>query len=188
VGAAGLVGVGILGFGTMRALSWATTAFSGPRISGEPLAIRLDAPAFEIPAADAPAAEIGVNDMASRIINEWLTIKQEALGKEYKSDRLKDILLEPVLTQWRRRADAAAQEGWHWEYKHNVEIESVTPDDPTAERLQAIAVVSEDAKLFEFDVENTSASYNDVLRMQYDLIRQDGKWYVQGMTKLSDTN
>ncbi len=188
VGAAGLLGVGILGFGTMRALGWVTNALSGPRISGQPLAISLDRPAFEIPEATAAPAEIGVNDMASRVINTWLETKRASLGKDYQSNRLEEILLEPVLTQWRRRADAAAQESWYWEYEHGVEVESATPEDPTAERLQAIAVVSEEARLFEFDVENTSASYNDVLRMQYDLVRQDGNWYIQGMTKLADIN
>ncbi|HZG40457.1 MAG TPA: IMS domain-containing protein [Nodosilinea sp.] len=188
VGAAAILGVGILGFGTMRALGWVTSAFNGPRISGQPLAVRLDQPAFEIPEAPPAPTEIGVNDMAGRIINEWLEIKRGALGKDYQGDRLDDILLEPVLTQWKRRADAAAQESWYWEYEHNVEIEAVSPDDPTAEQLQAIAVVSEKARLFEFGVENANAAYDDTLRMQYDLVRQDGKWFVQGMNKLADTN
>nr|WP_242026686.1 ARC6/PARC6 family protein [Phormidium tenue] len=126
--------------------------------------------------------------MAGRVINEWLDIKRGALGDSYQGDRLDDILLEPVLTQWTRRADAAAAESWYWEYEHNVEIESVTPDDPTADNLQAIAVVSEQAKLFEFGVENADAAYNDTLRMQYDLVRQDGKWYIKGMNKLADVN
>ncbi|MFQ4137458.1 IMS domain-containing protein [Nodosilinea sp. PGN35] len=188
VGVAGVVGLGILGFGTMRALGWVAGVFSGPRISGQPLAIRVDQPAFEIPDAPPAPTEIGVNDMAGRVINEWLEIKRGALGESYQGDRLDDILLEPVLTQWTRRADAAAAESWYWEYEHNVEIESVSPDDPTADSLQAIAVVSEQARLFEFGVENTNAAYNDTLRMQYDLVRQDGKWYVQGMNKLSDVN
>ncbi|MBD2113472.1 MULTISPECIES: IMS domain-containing protein [Cyanophyceae] len=188
VAAAGVLGLGILGFGTMRALGWVTGIFSGPRISGKPLAIRVDQPAFEIPEAPPAPSEIGVNDMAGRVINEWLEIKRGALGESYQGDRLDDILLEPVLTQWTRRADAAAAESWYWEYEHKVEIESVTPDDPTADSLQAIAVVSEQAKLFEFGVENADAAYNDTLRMQYDLVRQDGKWYIKGMNKLADVN
>jgi hypothetical protein len=170
----------------MRALGWVTTAFSGPRISGQPLAIRLDQPAFEIPEVPPAPAEIGVNDMAGRVINEWLEVKRGALGESYQGDRLDDILLEPVLAQWQRRADAAAAESWYWEYEHTVEVESVSPDDPTADQLQAIAVVSEQAKLFEFGVENIGAAYNDTLRMQYDLVRQDGNWYIQGMNKLAD--
>ncbi|MGB6015338.1 MAG: IMS domain-containing protein [Nodosilinea sp.] len=188
VGAAGIVGISILGFGTMRALSWVTSAFSGPRISGQPLAISVDEPAFDIPEAPPAPTEIGVNDMANRVINEWLEIKRGALGDSYQGDRLDDILLEPVLTQWTRRANAAAQESWYWEYEHNVEVESVTPDDPTADQLQAVAGVSEKARLFEFGVENAGAAYDDTLRMRYDLVRQDGKWFVQGMNKLADTN
>ncbi|MBD1917784.1 MULTISPECIES: IMS domain-containing protein [Cyanophyceae] len=188
VGGAVVLGIGILGFGTMQALGWVTSAFSGPRISGRPLAIRVDQPAFEIPEAPPAPTEIGVNDMAGRVINEWLEIKRGALGESYQGDRLDDILLEPVLTQWTRRADAAAAESWYWEYEHKVEIESVTPDDPTADSLQAIAVVSEKAQLFEFGVENANAAYNDTLRMQYDLVRQDGKWYIKGMNKLADVN
>jgi curved DNA-binding protein CbpA len=186
VGMAGALGVGLLGFGTMRALGWVTGSLSGPRLEGQPLAISVDRPAFEIPEAPAAPTEIGVNDMASRVINEWLEIKRGALGKDYQGDRLSDILLEPVLTQWTRRADAAVAESWYWEYEHSVEVESVSPDDPTADQLQAIAVVSEKARLFEFDVENTSAAYDDTLRMQYDLVRREGKWYIQGMTKLAD--
>jgi hypothetical protein len=172
----------------MRALSWVTSAFSGPRISGQPLAISVDEPAFDIPEAPPAPTEIGVNDMASRVINEWLEVKRGALGENYQGDRLDDILLEPVLTQWTRRANAAAQESWYWEYEHNVEVESVSPDDPTVDQLQAVAVVSEKARLFEYGVENVGAAYDDTLRMQYDLVRQDGKWFVKGMTKLADTN
>jgi hypothetical protein len=76
------------------------------------------------------------------------------LGPDYQADQLETILVEPLLTQWRRRADAAAQESWYWEYDHNVEVESVTPDDPTADALQAVVLVTEQAKLFEFGEEN----------------------------------
>ncbi len=127
-----------------------------------------------------------MKDIATQVINDWLAAKQAALGPDYRVDRLDAILVEPLLTQWRRRADAAARESWYWQYEHGVEVEDVTPEDPTADRLQVTAVVSEKAQLFEFDVENVSASYNDVLQMQYDLIRQEGSWYVQGMNKLSE--
>ncbi|TVQ05831.1 MAG: DUF4101 domain-containing protein [Leptolyngbya sp. DLM2.Bin27] len=186
VGAVGIVGIGMLGFVTMRALGWVAATLNGSRISGQPLAIRLDQPAFEIPEVPPAPTEIGVNDMAERVINEWLEVKRAALGDSYQGDRLDDILVEPVLTQWRRRANAAAAESWYWEYEHTVEVESVTPDDPTADQLQAIAVVSEQARLFEFGVENVGAAYNDTLRMQYDLVRQDGNWYIRGMSKLSN--
>jgi hypothetical protein len=42
--------------------------------------------------------------------------------------------------------------------------------------------------LFEYEVENTSASYSDSLTMRYDLVRQEGKWYIQNMGKLASGN
>jgi hypothetical protein len=184
VGLVGLVGVGALGFITMRTLGWLTGSVSGPKIQGKPLDITVAEPAFEIPSAPTADEQIGVNTIAAGVINDWLAAKRAALGADYQADQLETILVEPLLTQWRRRADAAAQENWYWEYDHNVEVESVTPDDPTADALQAVVLVTEQAKLFEFGEENVGAAYNDTLRMQYDLVRQDGRWYIQGMTKL----
>lgn len=186
VSVAGLVGIGVLGFAAMRALGWVSGFLAGPKIEGRPLDISLAEPVIDIPPAPGVEDQIGVNDIAEGVINEWLTAKQAALGPDYQSDQLDTVLVEPLLTQWRRRAAAAAQENWYWQYEHSVEVEEVAPDDPTAERLQVTAVVNEKAQLFEFDVENVSASYDDVLRMQYDLIRQDGSWFVQGMNKISE--
>lgn len=73
------------------------------------------------------------------------------------------------------------RENWYWEYEHEVTIESVTPDDPTADQLQVTAVVNETARLFEYGVENTAASYDQNLTMRYDLVRRDGQWFVQNM-------
>ncbi|MGF1570036.1 MAG: IMS domain-containing protein [Nodosilinea sp.] len=188
VGVAGLLGVGLLGFVAMRTVGLVAGSFSGPKLEGEPLDISVAQPAVEIPAAPGPDEQIGVNDIAQGVIEEWLAIKQEALGKDYQSNRLKDILVEPMLTQWQRRADAAAEGSWYWKYTHNVEVQSVTPDDPTADQLQVTATVAEKAQMFEYDVENANNSYDDVLQMQYNLVRQDGKWYIEGMGKLGSEN
>jgi hypothetical protein len=186
VSVAGLVGIGVLGFATMRALGWVSGFLAGPKLEGRPLDISLAEPVIDIPPAPGVDEQIGVSDMAEGVINEWLAAKQAALGPDYQSDQLDMVLVEPLLTQWRRRADAAARENWYWQYEHSLEVEEVAPDDPTADRLQVTAIVNEKAQLFEFDVENVSASYDDKLRMQYDLIRQDGSWFVQGMNKISE--
>ena len=94
------------------------------------------------------------------------------MGPEYQADALAQVLLEPALTQWQRRAAAAVRENWHWEYDHAVTVESVEPNDPTADALTVRAEVSETGRLFEFEVQNTAASYDDRLVMEYDLIRQ----------------
>ncbi|HIK45268.1 MAG TPA: DUF4101 domain-containing protein [Leptolyngbyaceae cyanobacterium M65_K2018_010] len=188
VAAAGVLGLGVLGFAAMRTVGWIAGGLSGPRISGRPLEISLATPAVEIPNAPGPEEQIGVKDIAKGVIEEWLSVKRSALGKDYQAEGLDDILVEPVLTQWRRRAQAAPQENWYWEYEHNVEVQSVEPEDPTADQVQVTAQVTEKARLFEYGVENTSASYDDVLTMRYDLVRKDGKWYIQNMGKISGGN
>ncbi len=179
-----LGGLGLLGFGAMRTAG----SFTGPRVSGRPLEISLAEPAIEIPTAPTVDEQIGVKDIAKRVIEDWLAVKRSALGKEHQVEGLTGILIEPLLTQWQRRAAAAVQENWYWEYEHSVSVDAVTPDDPTVDQLQVTATVQEQARLFEYEVENTSASYSDNLTMRYDLVRQEGKWYIQNMGKLASGN
>lgn len=179
-----LGGVGLLGFGAMRTAE----GLASPRISGRPLEISLVEPAIEIPSAPTADEQIGVKDIAKGVIEDWLAVKRSALGKEHQAEGLTGILIEPLLTQWQRRATAAVQENWYWEYEHSVSVDTVTPDDPTVDQLQVTATVQEKARLFEYEVENTSASYSDNLTMRYDLVRQEGKWYIQNMGKLASGN
>ena len=180
----GLLGMGALGFLTSRALSWVSSRFSGPQIEGEPLAIRLDRPPIAIPPPPAPEEHIGVEDIAERAVNSWLAAKREALGPQYNIDSLQTILAEPLLMQWQRRAEAVKRDNTYWEYEHTVTIQSVDPPDPAASELQTIAEVREVARFFELGVENDNRSYNDVLTMRYDLVRQNEEWRVQEMTKM----
>jgi hypothetical protein len=180
---AGLLGMGALGFLTTRALGLMADVFGGPRVEGQPLAISVAEPAIEIPAAPTEAEQIGVDQIAQRAIETWLTAKREALGPEHRADSLRTALADPALTQWERRVREAQQSNWYWEYEHSVEVQSVEPRDPTADTLRAIATVTEVGRYFEFGIENDSASYRDTLTMQYELVRQGGDWRIKGMSK-----
>ena len=188
VGIVGLVGLGALGFATARTVSWVTGAMSGPRLEGRPLDLSLAEPAVEIPSAPSPDEQIGAASMAQQVLETWLSAKRAAMGEDYQSDQLETILTGPLLSQWQRRAAAAPQENWYWEYEHEVEVQSVAPDDPTADRLQVIAVVRENAQLFEYGVENDRASYDDRLTMEYILVRQDGQWFIESMGQAAGQN
>jgi len=181
-----LLGIGTVSFLTSRTVRWATGQMQGPRLSSTPLAVSLAAPPIDIPPPPTTSEQIGVSDIAERTIDNWLAAKRDALGPDYRADALSEVLVEPVLSQWQRRAAAAVRENWHWEYDHAVTVESVEPDDPTADALTVRAEVSETGRFFEFEVQNTAASYDDRLIMQYDLIRQDGDWYVQNITKVGE--
>jgi len=188
VGVVGLVGLGALGFATARTVSWVAGAMSGPRLEGRPLELSLAEPAVEIPSAPSPDEQIGAASMAQQVIETWLSAKRAAMGEDYQSNQLETILTGPLLNQWQRRAAAAPQENWYWEYEHEVEVQSVTPDDPTADRLQVTAVVRENARLFEYGVENDRASYDDRLTMEYVLVRQDGQWLIESMGQAAGQN
>ena len=181
VGVVGLLGLGALGFAAMRTMGWLTDTMAGPRLEGRPLNVSLAEPAIEIPGPPSADEQIGVTSMAQQVIETWLEAKRDALGENYQTEGLQEVLTGPLLTQWQRRAEAAPRENWYWEYEHAVEVQSVTPDDPTADRLQVVALVQETARLFEYGVENTSASYDDRLTMEYVLVRQDGQWYIETM-------
>lgn len=188
VGVVGLVGLGALGFATARTVGWLAGAMAGPKLEGRPLSIGLAAPAVDIPSAPGPDEQIGVASMAQQVIETWLGAKRAAMGENYQSDELAKVLTGPLLNQWQRRAAAAPQENWYWEYEHAVEVQSVSPDDPTADRLQVIALVQETARLFEYGVENDQASYDDRLTMEYVLVRRDGQWFIESMGQAAGRN
>jgi hypothetical protein len=184
VAVVGLFGVGLLGILTIRTLRGLAAAWSGPKLQQPALDVQLSEPPVEIPVPPEPVAEIGVQDMAKRAIDDWLAAKRAALGENHDLDGLSTILLEPALTQWRNRAESGIRENWHWEYTHSVEVLKVEPEDPAAEALTVDAQVTEQANFYELGVRDLSASYDETLTMRYELVRQDGNWRVQSMSKL----
>jgi hypothetical protein len=186
----GLMGLGTLGFVTTRTLDWMAGAMAGPRLEGRPLDISLAEPAVEIPSAPSADEQISAASMAQQVIETWLEAKRAAMGKDYQTDQLATILTGPLLDQWQRRADSASQGNWYREYEHEVEVQSVEPDDPTADRLQATASVRENARQFELGVEvgNDTDASDARITMQYVLVRQDGQWFITSMNQVGGTN
>ncbi|NJN21706.1 MAG: DUF4101 domain-containing protein [Leptolyngbya sp. RL_3_1] len=169
---------------TIRTVRGLAAAWSGPKLQQPALDVQLSEPPVEIPTAPEPAAEIGVQDMAKRAIDDWLAAKRAALGESHNIDELNTILLEPALSQWRNRAESGIRENWYWEYTHSVEVLKVDPEDPAADALTVDAEVTEQANFYELGVRDLSASYDETLTMRYELVRQDGNWLIQAMNKL----
>lgn len=180
----GILGMGVLGFGTMQVLGWIAGLLSGPKLRGEPLAIQLEQPPIEIPDADAIAQQApSVQEVAAQAINDWLAAKRAALGPNHQIEQLAGALSEPLLTQWRQRAVDAQNSNWHWQYEHSVEVQSVTPEDLNASELSVDAQVIEQGNLYEQGELNANSSYNETLEMRYDLVLEEGEWRVKDMTK-----
>lgn len=182
--AVGCLGIGSIGFLAMRGLGWMGKQLAGSPPQTAPLDISIDTAVIDIPDPPPPAEAIGVKDVAARAINDWLAAKRAALGPDYDDSQLPSVLGEPLLAQWQRRADAAASENWYWRYEHQVNVISVEPEEPTADELQAIAEVTEEARFFRLGVEDVENSYSADLTMRYDLVRQNEDWLVQDATQI----
>ncbi|MEO0987516.1 MAG: IMS domain-containing protein [Cyanobacteria bacterium J06639_14] len=180
----GILAAGTLGFITINIVGWISAALTTPKLMRPSLNISLADPAISIPSPPPPEAQINVEDIAERAISSWLSVKNEALGETHDIAALENILLDPALTSWRNRAEAASRENWHSVYDHTVEILNVEPNDPSAAALTVEAQVREIAEAYELGLQNFGDSYDTTLTMQYDLVQQEGEWFVKEITKL----
>jgi hypothetical protein len=122
------------------------------------------------------------NDIAQQTVTKWLAAKARSLGRDYDTDRLKEILAEPALSTALDRAQTAKVNRVRWEYTHpQVTIEPMKPIDPTATTAKIAAKVTEDAKYFESERLNPTRSYSKTFLVEYDLVRQADRWYVKDM-------
>ena len=58
------------------------------------------------------------------------------------------------------------------------------PDDPTAETLTVEAQVKEVAQFYELGTLNNRNSYDRDLNMRYELVRQEGDWFIKSMEEI----
>lgn len=181
---AAIFATGLLGFATVRTLSWLGNVLGGPRLQKPTLNLNLGAPPIAIPVPPPPEAQIGVSDIAAQVVDKWLGVKRQALSENHNVDILDTVLVPPALAQWQNRAQGAQRDNWHASYDHTLEILTVEPEDPSAEQLVATARVREVAEYYEFGIRNLSNSYDETLTMQYTLIRQNGDWFVEEIAEL----
>jgi hypothetical protein len=179
-----LLAVGTLGFVTVRTLGWLGSVFAGPKIQRPALDIGLAEPPVSIPTPPTPEAQISVEDIAERTIADWLAAKREAMGENYNRASLASVLVDPALADWQNRAAGAEQGNWYYDYEHSVDVVGVEPDDPTADVVTAEAQVHEVGEFYELGTLNNVNSYDSQLTMRYDLVRQNGDWFVRNMTEI----
>jgi hypothetical protein len=170
-------------FGGVRALF-----ARGPSLEGEQLNIRLDRPVM-LP--DRPKPEelaLGgplTEDKAAQTIRQWFSVKAQALGKDRQVDRLSEVLVDPALSLWQRRAQDARRDNWHWEYQHQLEEVSqlkVSETDPNQATVEAQVV--ESGQLFENG--QPSRTREDNLRIRYQLMRDGDRWKIRDWAILSE--
>jgi lipoate-protein ligase B len=92
--------------------------------------------------------------------------------------------VEPALSQWQQRAQIDKENNRYRQYKHSIKVNAVQTKASAKDRAQVEATVSEVAQVYEKGRLNQADSYNEALRVRYDLVRQGGQWRIQAMKVL----
>jgi len=183
----GVLGIGVLGFAIVGTFNWVRQALQNSSAAklaeGQPN-ISLAQPPLEIPAPNAPIVIPGgplAEEGARQIVVTWLSVKSKAFGNKYEVEQLDSILAEPTLLTWRARVRKLKQNNSYREFDHKVTIESVntSSDNPDAATIEA--AVRETAKVYNNGTLDQLASYDENLRVRYNVVREDKQWWIQRM-------
>jgi len=176
-----LIGLGVLGLVLIGPLLGRKT----PKLDEEQAQVELEQPPVEIPDSDsqitAPEGLL-VEETAKQVIQTWLSTKNNALGKEHQVEQLAQILVDPSLSIWQRRAEETKESGSYWQYKHDVEVNSVNTSDANPDQATVDAAVKEVGSFYQNGELSQAESYDDNLRVRYDLVRQDGQWFIRDVS------
>lgn len=188
VAAAGLLGIVVFWFLASQTFAWLKeTLFPpAPSLQGEQLLVQLNQPPLPIPSAGSELlAEEPLNQkMAEQVIQTWLSAKKAAFGSNHAVDNLKQILVQPALSQWQQRVEKDKANNRYRQYQHTLKIESVTASAAAPDQAQVEAIVKETAQVYENSQLMQNASYDDTVRVRYDLVRQQSQWRIREMTVL----
>jgi hypothetical protein len=184
---AGVVGAAVLIWLLIITLSWlqkTLQGFSAPPLEGEQPRVQLSQPPIPIPEPGsqmkAPSGPL-TRDTAKQVIEAWLSNKSLAFGSDHQIDQLEQILAEPALSRWRQRAQTDKQNNSYWQYKHAVEVNSVQTSETNPDRAMIDAAVKETAQFYKEAQPSQDKSYNENLRVRYDLVRKGNRWLIQDM-------
>ena len=185
---AGMLGISVLGFLVSQTYGrLMQTFFPTPLLQGEQLLVQLDQPPLPIPEPSDEVltkVELLNQKTAEQVLQSWLSTKAAAFGSNHAIDRLEQVLVAPTLSQWQRLAQKDKADDRYRQYKHSLKVGSVQTSEATPNKAQVEASVNEVAKLYEKGQLNQDSSYNENLRVRYDLIRENGKWRIREMKVL----
>lgn len=174
----------ILGLGTTGFMAMKLFLNPTPKIANKAqLAIAIGQPAVELspvsikPVATSPKSTF--DQQSQQVIQQWLTSKSAAFGKEYQIEKLNNILAEPLLGTWRTRAMAYKQGDFYREYEHKIKMRSATISQNDPNKATVEAEVQEGAKHYQSGKLDQTQSYDDNLLVRYQLVRQRGNWLIQ---------
>ncbi|WP_375506769.1 IMS domain-containing protein [uncultured Nostoc sp.] len=160
--------------------------FPTPPMRGSELFVQINQPPISIPdpnnKPESPEGPL-TNATAEEVIRAWLLTKAEAFGPNHEINSLEQILTGSALSQSRQTGEQYRLENQYYKYDHSLKIESVEKSDLFADRAVVKATVKEAKQLYENG--QFQKSFSDNLRVQYDLIRERGKWRIQSISAVN---
>jgi hypothetical protein len=169
---------------TLASLAW--RSLISPSTSDLPVVLEtpLISPLLEQPVgANTGALTTGPLDKegAIKVIESWQTIKSTALGKEYEIAALDEILAEPVLSDWKSRAQELKATNSYLQYiPKSIDVTEFTAEGD--DKARALVKISETRNFFSNGNLDAGASKTDAnYDVEYSLVRKDNKWLIQDM-------
>lgn len=119
---------------------------------------------------------------AETLVKQWQDIKSEALGPDYQTDMLPEILDGSMLSKWEDLALLAKDQSCYWRFVllnlNVVRAEIILDEIGAGEAAEIDAVLEEAAELVD-DSQPKKPSYYSTYEVQYVLRRQnDGSWKI----------
>jgi curved DNA-binding protein CbpA len=154
-------------------------------LQGEQLAIGLANPPLAIPPAGAQIipsiAAVLTQQGAEQVIQNWLASKSQAFGEQHQVESLDKILTGSLRSQWRDRAQKLKNSKDYWQYKHELQVQSLKTDTQKPDRATVEASVRETANYYQNGQIDRGRSYDENLQVRYELVRQGDLWLIQAI-------
>ncbi|MGI8500230.1 MAG: IMS domain-containing protein [Hassallia sp.] len=158
-----------------------------PSLKGEQLSVQLNEPPILIPDPNSkPQSPPGLltEATAQEVVQTWLTTKAAALGVNHDVDSLDQILMGSTLSKWKGIVQQDKVENRYRKYNHTMKVESVKTTETEQNNATVDAMITELAEFYDNGQINQQKSYNEKVRVRYDLVRVDNSWRIKNMSVL----
>jgi hypothetical protein len=159
-----------------------------PSLKGEQLSVQLNEPPIPIPDQNSkPQSPAGVltEATAQEVVQTWLSTKAAALGVNHDISTLDQILMGSTLSKWKAIVQQDKVENRYRKYTHTVKVESLKTTETDQNNATVDATVTELAEFYDNGQINQQKSYNEKVRVRYDLVRVDNSWRIKDMSVIN---
>jgi ARC6-like, IMS domain/DnaJ domain len=165
--------------------------YPAPSLKGEQLSVQLNEPPIPIPDPNSKLQSppgLLTEATAQEVVKSWLSSKAAALGVNHDINSLEQILIGSTLSKWKGIVQEDKAENRYRKYTHTLKVESVKTTETEQNNATVDAMVTELAEFYDNGQKNLQKSYNEKVRVRYNLVRVEGSWRIRDMSVLNKTS